>query len=135
MTMAPKSDAAAIPSAIAIASARGNGDLLALCQREVAALPDFGAGDEADLLRDVAARAGERIEPASERVVRAMKHVGELPALRASWDHMAATMEEHFDTASQRTPAQQLMELELSIALVECWTRVVELDLALAGHA
>jgi hypothetical protein len=48
---------------------------------------------------------------------------------------MAATMKEHFDSASERTPAQQLMELELSIALVECWTHVAELDLALAGHA
>ncbi len=48
---------------------------------------------------------------------------------------MAATMEEHFDTAGKRTPAQQLMELELSIALVECWARVAELDLAMAGHA
>jgi hypothetical protein len=138
MTMAPKTKAAAIPSAEAIASARGDGgdgDVIALCRREVAALPDFGAGDEGDLLRDVAARAGARIDPVSERVVRAMKHVGELSALGASWNHMAATMEEHFDTASERTPAQRLMELELSIALVECWTRVAELDLALAGHA
>ncbi len=135
MTMAPKANAAATPSAIAVASARGDGDTIAVCRREVAALPDFGAGDEGDLLRDVAARAGVRIDPVSERVVRAMKHVGELPALRASWNHMAATMEEHFDTACKRTPAQQLMELELSIALVECWTRVAELDLALAGHA
>src|SRR6266403_760277 len=114
---------------------RGNSDVIALCRRGVAALPDFGAGDEGDLLRDVAARAGEHIEPVSERFVRAMKHVGESSALRASWDHMAATMEEHFDTASERTPAQQLMELELSIALVECWTSVAELDVALAGHA
>jgi hypothetical protein len=138
MTMAPKTKAAAIPSAGAIASARGDGgdgDVIALCRREVAALPDFGAGDEGDLLRDVAVRAGARIDPASERVVRAMKHVGDLSALGASWNHMAATMEEHFDTTSERTPAQRLMELELSIALVECWTRVAELDLALAGHA
>jgi CobB/CobQ-like glutamine amidotransferase domain len=138
MTMAPKTKTAATPSARAIASARGDGgdgDLIALCRREVAALPDFGAGDEGDLLRDVAARAEARIAPVSERAVRAMTHVGELAALRASWNHLAATMEEHFDTASERTPAQQLMELELSIALVECWTRVAELDLALAGHA
>jgi hypothetical protein len=135
MTMAPKTNAVATPSPIAIVSVRGNGDIIALCRREVAALPDFGAGDEGDLLRDLAARAGERIDPVSARVVRAMRHVGEPSALRASWNHMAATMEEHFDIASERTPAQQLMELELSIALVECWTSVAELDLALAGHA
>ena len=140
MTMAPRTNAAAIPPAGAFASARGDGgegdgDIVTLCWREVDALPHFGAGDEGDLLRDVAARAVERIDPVSARVVRAMKHLGRLSALRASWDHMAATMEEHFDTASKRTPAQQLMELELSIALVECWTRMAELDLALAGHA
>ncbi|TMH03669.1 MAG: hypothetical protein E6H69_03565 [Betaproteobacteria bacterium] len=84
MTMAPTSNAAAAPSAIAVASARGNGDVIALCRREAAALPDFGAGDEGNLLRDVAARAGQRIEPVSERFVRAMKHVGESSALRAS---------------------------------------------------
>ena len=132
MTMAPSSKTTATPSA------RGDGvdgDIIALCRREVDALPHFGAGDEGDLLRDVAARAGARIDPASERAAHAMKHVGELAALGASWNHVAATMEEHFDTTSERTPAQQLMELELSIALVECWTRAAELDLALAGHA
>jgi hypothetical protein len=138
MTMVPKAKTAATPSAMAIASTRGDGsdgDIIALSRREVDALPHFGAGDEGDLLRDVAARAGARIDPISERAVRAMTRVGELAALRASWNHMAATMEAYFDTASGRTPAQQLMELELSIALVECWTRVAELDLALAGHA
>jgi len=61
MTMAPKTNAVATPSPIAIVSVRGNGDIIALCRREVAALPDFGAGDEGDLLRDLAARADERI--------------------------------------------------------------------------
>lgn len=138
MTLAPKATTAATPSTEAIASARGDGsdgDIIALCRREVDALPYFGAGDDGDLLRDVAARAGARMDPVSERAVRAMANVGELAALRAPWSHMAATMEEYFDTASERTPAQQLMELELSIALVECWTRVAELDLALARDA
>jgi hypothetical protein len=43
-------------------------------------------------------------------------------------------MSEHFGAATGRTPAQQLMELELSVALVENWTRAAELDLAMAGQ-
>jgi len=133
MSMSPAKSAAA-PSAKAVASARGDADIVKLCRRQVDALPHFGAGNEGDLLRDVAARAAARIDPISQRVTRAMKHAGDLPALGASWSHLAATMKEHFDTASERKPAQQLMELELSIALVECWTRVAEFDLALAGR-
>ena len=137
MTVAPARTAAS-PQAVPITSARGSGDgrdIIALCRRQVDALPDFGAGDEGDLLRDVAGRAGSRIDPGGERLTRAMKHAGTLTALGASWNHMAATMKEHFDTASERKPAQQLMELELAVALVECWTRVAELDLALMGRA
>ncbi|HWZ73243.1 MAG TPA: hypothetical protein VN326_17440 [Casimicrobiaceae bacterium] len=137
MTMAPPRPAAT-PSPVLITSARGGGsacDIIALLRRQVDALPHFGAGDEGNLLRDIAARAAAHIDPVSERVAGAMKHFGELAALGASWNHMAATMEAHIDTVAERTVAQQLMELELSIALVECWTQVAELDLALAGRA
>ena len=133
MTMAPAKPAAAA-SAKAVASARGGADIIKLCRRQVDALPHLGAGDEGDLLRDVATRAAARIDPISERVTDAMKHAGELSALGASWNHLAATIEDHIGTATDRTPAQQLMELELSIALVECWTRVAEFDLALASR-
>ena len=44
-------------------------------------------------------------------------------------------MKEHLDTSTERSPVQQLMELELSVGLVECWTRVADWDLALAGRA
>jgi hypothetical protein len=125
----------AATSAKAFAPTRGDGDIVALCRRQVEELPQFSAGDEGDLLRDVAARAGARIDPLSECVARVTKHVSKLATLAASWNHLAATMKEHIDTVAQRTVAQQLMELELSIALLECWTRVAELDLALAGLA
>ncbi len=112
-----------------------DGDIIALCRREMAAMPRFGEGEEGDLLRDVAVRAGERIDAIGQRAAGVMKRVNELGVLRAAWNHMATTMNEHFGTVSERTPSQRLMELELSVALGDCWTRVVELDLALAGHA
>jgi CobB/CobQ-like glutamine amidotransferase domain len=137
MTMTPMKTPST-PSARTSAPVPGggaDGDIIALCRREADALPQFGAGDEGELLGDVAARIAARIDPIGARATRAMTHAGEPGALRASWDHLAATMAEHFDTVTERTPAQQLMELELSLALVECWTRVAELDLALAVHA
>ena len=121
-----------------LASAAGDSedaDILALCRRQLDALPPFGAGEEGDLLRDVAARAAAAIDRANASAVRAMSRISELPALRASWSHLATTMKDHLDTSTERSPAQQLMELELSIGLVECWTRVADWDLALAGRA
>lgn len=134
MSMAPVKSTAA-PSGKAAASARGDANVIALCRRQVDALPHFGAGDEGNLLRDVAARAAARIDSVRERVTVAMQHANELPVLGASWNHLAATIEDHIDAAAERTPALRLMELELSVALVECWTRVAEFDLALAGRA
>jgi len=136
MTMAPTKTATRSPGSAPEARGGGaNGDVVAMCKQQVSALPDFGTGDEGDLLRDVATRVGERIDPVSGRTSRALTRMGELGSLRTSWNHLAATMEQHFGAAAERAPAQQLMELELSVALVECWTRVAELDLALAGHA
>ena len=114
-----------------------NEDILALCRREADELPDFGAGEEGDLLRDVAARVCARIDPAGERAARAIACIGKVAALRPPWNHLAATMKEHFCFAPTptRTPAQGLMELELSVALMEAWTRVAELDFAMAECA
>lgn len=109
-----------------------DGDVVALCRREADALPDFGAGAEGDLLRDVAARVRARIDAAGAKATVAVAASGKPTALRASWRHLVATMTEHFGAASARTPAQRLMELELSVALAENWTRAAELDLAVA---
>jgi len=140
MTTARRTNRSASASPLAVAAGSDdaeNGDIIALCRRQADALPDFGAGEEADLLRDVATRVCARIDPAGERAARTMTCAGKIPGLRPCWNHLAATMAEHFDAAPSptRTPAQQLMELELSVALIETWTRVAELDLALAGHA
>ena len=116
-------------------NAAADGDIVALCRREADALPDFGAGEEGDLLRDVAARVCARIDPAGTRAAAAVDAGRKTRRDCApSWRHLAATMTEHFGAAPVRTPAQQLMELELSVALVENWTRAAELDLAMAGH-
>lgn len=119
-------------------SSRGHDDhgvIAALCRREFDALPHFGAGEEADLLRDVAARVGARIDPAGARAARALNSIGAQSSLGVAWSHLATTMKANFDTVDGRTISQRLMELELSVALVECWTRVVEFDTALAETA
>ena len=88
-------------------------------------------------MRDVAARVCARIDPAGKRAARAIACIGKVAALRPPWNHLAATMKEHFCFAPTptRTPAQGLMELELSVALMEAWTRVAELDFAMAECA
>ena len=136
MTTAPKMNTSASASLPAFVSERedgSDGDIIALCRREADALPDFGAGEEGDLLRDVAARVCMRIGPAGARAAAAMADARMVAGLRPSWRHLAATMTEHFGAAPARTPAQQMMELELSVALVENWTRAAELDLAMAN--
>jgi hypothetical protein len=111
-----------------------DGDIVELCRREADALPDFGAGGEGDLLRDVATRVRARIDAAGARVTVAVAASGRPTPLRASWCHLVATMTDHFGAAPARMPAQRLMELELSVALAENWTRATELDLAMAGE-
>lgn len=126
---------ASVPASMSDRDDASDGDIIALCRREADALPDFGAGEEGDLLRDVATRVCARIDPASARAAAAMADAGNLSGLRPAWRHLVATMTEHFGAPPERTPAQQLMELELSVALVENWTRAAELDLAMAGDA
>lgn len=113
----------------------GDGDIAALCRREAEALPDFGPGDEGDLLRDTARRICARIDPAGERAARALAHADGAAGLLPSWRHLAAAMAEHFGGRPACPPAQCLMELELSVALMENWTRAAEFDRAVAGCA
>ena len=122
---------AAAPGADRLTAA--DGDIVALCRFEAKALPDFGAGEEADLLRDVAARIRARIDATGARSAAALALAGEATGLRPCWRHLAATMTAHFGNAPARTAAQRLMELDLAVALVENWTRAAELDLAMAG--
>jgi hypothetical protein len=117
----------------------GDADIVALCRDQVKALPLFPVGDEGDLLRDVAARVAARIDPAMQQLAPMLQQANHLQALLPSWRHLASTMAQHLAaagrSASPRLPAQALMELELSVALVECWTRAARFELALAGRA
>jgi hypothetical protein len=122
------------PGESALRSPRQPGDELAvLCRGAMAALPEFGPGEENDLLRDIAARISSRLEPAASRTAAAMKEAGKLARLMPAYEHLAAAIADHQTRASDRTSTQQLMELDLAVALLECWSRVAEWDLALAG--
>lgn len=123
------SDTRTRPVARAPAGEPWNDDLGALCDSAFDALAPFGAGEENDLLRDVASGIRARLDAARERE-RALKP--NATQLAAASTHLVATMTDHFATASQRPITQQLMELDLGVALLECSTRVAECDLALA---
>jgi hypothetical protein len=116
-----------------VATARSAHKLPALCRRAWSALADPGAGEEADLLRDISAGIGARIEPAALRAAAVMEHAGKLARLMPAYDQLATALAAHWSEAADRNPAQQLMELDLGVALLECWTRVAEWDLALSA--
>jgi hypothetical protein len=122
------------PAQDSVASAvRGAHELPALCRRAWSALSDPGSGEAADLLRDVAAGIGARIEATALRASAVMEHAQKLARLMPAYDHLAAAIAHRSSEAADRVPAQQLMELDLGVAVLECWTRVAEWDLALSA--
>jgi len=100
------------------------------CHRALDALADFGTGEEADLFRDVAAGIAARLEQATPRLVAVTAKPQGLGSLTPSWRHLSTTMAEH-DLAPDATIAQRLMEADLAVSLIECWTRAAEMDRAL----
>ncbi|HXR56558.1 MAG TPA: hypothetical protein VN858_07135 [Casimicrobiaceae bacterium] len=102
------------------------------CRRALDALPDFGSGDEGDLLRDVAARIAARFEAISPRFAAAIALPRSVESLVPAWQHLSATMAKH-DVGGDATIAHRLMEADLAVSLVECWTRTAEVDRALAS--
>jgi hypothetical protein len=112
---------------------RRENDLAALCRAALRALPDPGAGEEGDLLRDLAAGIEARIEPAAGRAAIVLKETDRFARWMPSYDHLAATIDSHLSSPPTRQPAQVLMELDLSVALLECWARAAQCDLALAA--
>jgi hypothetical protein len=107
-------------------------DPVQTCRHAVAALPDFPSGEEGDLLRDVVARIVTRLETISARLAAVVGTPRALERLAASWRHLSTTIGEHH-VAAGATVAQRLMEVDLVVSLIECWTRAAEVDRALAS--
>jgi hypothetical protein len=104
---------------------------LQVCRRALDALRDSGSGEEADLVRDVAAGIGARLAAVSPRLAGVITKPGVAGNLASSWRHLSTTMAEHA-VGTDATLAQRLMEADLGVSLIECWTRAAEMDRALA---
>jgi len=110
-------------------------DLPLHCRQALAALPDFGAGDDGDLLRDIAAGIAIQLESSSARTAAVMARATDLDSsLHPSWRHLTSAIAGRAVDAD-RTPAQQLLEVELAVSVLACWTRVAEMDIALSENA
>jgi hypothetical protein len=116
------------PSSPSVAGVDG----AAACRRALAALPDFGGGDEGDLLRDVAARIAARLATVTPRLAEITAKPARAESLVPSWRHLASTIAEH-RIAADATPAQRLMDADLAVSVIECWTRAAEMDRALTA--
>lgn len=104
-------------------------DLAAVCSQASASLPGLASGEDNELLRDVASGIRTRLEAAAKRDRALSRKPAHAAAARS---HLVATMREHLATVAERPVTQQLMELDLGVALLECATRIGELDAALA---
>ena len=104
----------------------------ASCRRALDALPDFPAGEEGDLLRDVAGRISARLTAVAQRHAAVTAGPSGTESLAPSWRHLASTIAEH-RIAADATLAQRLMEADLAVSLIECWTRAAEMDRALTA--
>lgn len=111
----PKGDAA--PEALA-----------ALCRGVLARLAPFDAGEEGELLRDVVAGIAARLGEAEARI----RAVASAPTLQPALDHLCATAAERWRDAVYSSISQHLMELDLGVALLECWLRAASFEQALA---
>ncbi len=112
-----------------------DGDLATLCEQALRALPPFPDGEEGDLLRDVAAGVGARVDAVCARAHAAPGRDTMTAQLSPSYAHFVSTMRGHLATASARSAVEALMDADLGAALLECWTRVAEFDHALANAA
>ena len=119
----------------AIASETVETDLVEVCEAASARLPPFGSGEEGDLLQDVAAGIRARLARLRGPARAAAETVEGSTRLRASYTHLVRTMSEHARSMPAPSAAQALMELDLGVALLECWTRVAQFDRTIAGRA
>ena len=106
---------------------------LQACRRALDALPDFGNGDEGDLVRDLAARISSRLETVTPRFTLLARDASHFDRLVPAWQHVCEAIAKH-RLAAGATAAQRLMEADLAVSLIECWTRAAEFDRALAAR-
>jgi hypothetical protein len=102
-----------------------------MCRHALAALPDFGTGEEADLFRDITAGIAARLERVTPRLSAVIAEPHRPGRLTPSWQHLSMTMARH-SLAADAPLAQRLMEADLGVSLIECWTRAAEMDRALS---
>ena len=115
---------------VAKSGGRVPADPIDTCRRWLAGLPEFGQGEYDDLLRDIAHSIRTRLERIVPRANALSGYIGSGGSLGPSRDHLSATLAEHA-IAPDATIASRLLEADLAVALVECWTRAAEMDRAL----
>lgn len=101
------------------------------CRRWLDALPDFGSGDEGDLLRGIAAGIAGRLDSVAPRFERFAAGTQGVERLVPSWKHLAESLADH--APADAKIAQRLMEAELVVSIVECWTRAAHFHRMLAA--
>ena len=102
--------------------------LAALCRGALARLGSFEADEEGELVRDVVSGIAARLGDAEVRI----PAVASAPALEPALRHLCATAAERWNDAVYSSLAQQAMELDLGVALLECWLQAATFDRALA---
>ncbi|HJU24295.1 MAG TPA: hypothetical protein VJ891_17460 [Casimicrobiaceae bacterium] len=107
-------------------------ELARLCEHALGALPDFGRGDEGDLMRDIETGLRARLEAWRPRVIALNEATGALDRLQPSLRHLIDSIGARAGDRPD-APAQALIEADLAVSLLECWTRAAGMDLGLAS--
>ena len=104
--------------------------LAALCRGALARIPPpLGVGEEGDLLRDVASGIAARLDRTEARIA----PVASAPSLQPALEHLCASAAERWSDSAYPSVAHQLMEIDLGVALLECWLRAATFDRALSA--
>jgi hypothetical protein len=82
----------------------------------------------------VAAGIRARLTAVSDRAIAAAGAVERNAPLGKSYTHLVETITRHAQPPAASSSTHALMEFDLDVALLECWTRVAEFDRALAAQ-
>lgn len=121
--------------AVATESSRSNPctdpmELARLCASALDALPDYGRGDHGDLMRDIETGLRARLEASRPRAAALAGGTEAVARLLPSLRHLVDTIVAHANDPPV-APAQALMEADVAVSLLECWTRAAAMDVAL----